>query len=208
MHAERAPDRPAQLPDPAAQFVAAGVRRVAVDGGDLGGDVVRLAEDADVLLAILDAAAQRALGLESDQQDAVAGGLAMIRQMMGDPAVLRHSGCRDDDCGTVERVELLRFIHVAHVGHEVIVEELRVGPDQRLGVVEEFGVHPEDGGGFHGERRIDVDRDLRNLLRVGELVQRVDQFLGAPQRKRRNQDDALARGDTADDLAEMLRGIG
>jgi hypothetical protein len=69
-------------------------------------------------------------------------------------------------------------------------------------------VHAEDGGGFHGERRIDVDRDLRNLLGVGQLVQGVDQFLGASERERRNQDEALARRDAANDLAQVLRSVG
>ena len=104
---EGAPDRPAEPAHPGPELVAVGVGRVAADGLDLGAARVLLAEDADELASLLDAAAEGVLGLEADEEDEVPVVADPVGQVVQDPARLRHAGRRDDHGGPVALVERL-----------------------------------------------------------------------------------------------------
>ena len=77
-----------------------------------------------------------------------------------------------------------------------------------LPLIEDLGMHPEDGGDVDSEGAVHVDRDLGDLPRAPELVEAVDQLLGAPERERGDQHLAPARRHPAHRFTQALLGVG
>ena len=101
--------------------------------------------------------------------------------MVADAAGFAHAGGGNDDTGAVVRVvESFRFGHrtdeVEAFEDEgiVLIEEEAVN-----GFVEALRVDAEDLCGVHGERAVDVDRHAAELAGVEELVEDVEELLGA-----------------------------
>ena len=132
----------------------------------------------------------------------------VIGEVMQDPARLRHARGRDDHRRAVERVELLRVGHVAHVAHQRKVEGREALLDELLAVVEHLGVEAEHLGGADRQRAVHIDGNFRELPATPELVQCVDQFLHPAHGEGGDEDLAAARGDRAHHLAQALLGVG
>lgn len=95
---------------PRDELVLIGVGAEPVHTGDLGAHPHRLSEHIHGLGAVTQTAAQRSLGLETDEQHGVVLVPETVRQVMEDPTALAHSRRRDDDAGVAPVVERARLV--------------------------------------------------------------------------------------------------
>jgi hypothetical protein len=96
---------------------------------------------------------------------------------------------------------------VARVAHEREVEEVRDLLHERLAPVEGLRVRGEHARRVDGERRVDDDRDLRDLALAGEGVQVVHELLRAAHGEGGDEHAAAARGGLAHDAGERGAGV-
>ena len=95
---------------PGEQAVAVGVAADAGESAHLGGDADVFAKELDLLRALDDLAAERALGLIADEED---GGLfapEVVLQMVADAAGVAHAAGGEDDLGRLIEVDGLALL--------------------------------------------------------------------------------------------------
>ena len=178
--------------------------RVAANGLHLRLPVVLLSQNPHHLVAVLEPAAERVLGLKTDQEDQVPVVADLVGQMVEDPARLRHPRRGDDHRGALQRVQRLRFAHVPDIAHHGEVEQVRRGGHQPFTLIEDLGMHAEDGGRVDRERAVDIDRHIGNPPGAMQLVQAVDDLLGPAERERGDQHLAAAGRGAAHRLAQPV----
>src|SRR5439155_4296603 len=105
-------------------FALVRVGAESVQGGDLGADRDRLAEDVDGLRAIAQPPAERALGLEADEQDRVPDVAEAVAQMVQDAPALAHARGGDEDARGGEVVERPRLLGAPDVAQPLESERL------------------------------------------------------------------------------------
>ena len=182
------------------------MRGKTVDRLDFRARVMHVAVDPDLSRPILDAAAKRAFGLETDEQDAVLRISDVVPEVMENPSTFAHSRRRDDDRGTIQGIQALGILRLLDVLQHREIED-QIGIRQHLfPAVEDFGVHPIDRGRIHREGTVHVDPDVGNPAGLPELVQGVDDLLNAAQCERRNEDLATPGRGVADDFAKPVLG--
>ena len=183
-----AADRAARA-KPARQLRAIGVTGVIVDPADSRRDLDLLALDAHRLGALLQKAAERAMGLIADQQHGAVPPAQPALQMMTDAAGVAHAAGGDDDVKAVQPGDRLALV-------DGLGEAQLRGIEQPLDIdaaIEIGGVAAEHFGRPDRQRRIEEHRRLRHLAALHQLDQIDDQLLGALDRKGRDQQRALLR---------------
>jgi hypothetical protein len=161
---------------------------------DFGGQAAHDPEDLDLALALDDAAAEGVLGLEADDEDGVAPILHAFAQVVQDAARFAHAAGGDDDARAGLGGDGFRFFLVRDVVKALELEG-RIAADQAgVGLfVVALGVHLEDVGQLHRQRRIHVHRYRRHLLGGAQPLERVDHLLRAFEGEGGNEDLAAAR---------------
>ncbi len=113
--------------------------------------------------------------------------------------IMYGRGARSIACGILDvvRDDLLR-----------VVERRVAGLEQLAGlVVVVLRVASVDVGRLRGHRRVEVERQERDLATLDEPIQLPDDFLGPPDRERRDEEHALGLVDHADGLGEDPDGL-
>ena len=103
-------------------------------------------------------------------------------------ASLHHARCRDDDARLGAGVQSLRLVHVADERQTVESEGVGIVFDDVVYlIVEKVDVQTENLSGVDRQRTVDEYWDLLwQLALVVEVVQQINNLLGAANRKRRN----------------------
>ena len=194
--------------DVAEEFEAVGVGAVGVEGLDFGLHGEFVAEDADLLFAVLDAAAEGVFGLVADEEDEVLGVFDAVLEMVEDAAVFAHAGGGDDDGWRFRGGNGFRFLDGLGEGEPVGLDDGTDLPAQGVGfVVEIVGILFKDAGDGLGHGAVDEDGDGRDFAAVAELDEVVDDFLGAAEGERGDEDLAAAAEGADDAVAQFLAGI-
>ena len=129
---------------------------------------------------------------------------------MPDDAAAGQHPVRGDDHVRPRRVlDRARRLHV--VGDDLVrVVERRVALAQELGrlLVVVVGVVAIDVGGLGGHRRVEVEREERDLAALDQPIELPDDLLGPADRERRDEEDAAGVGDHPDGLGEDADRLG
>ena len=138
-----------------------------------------------------------------DDEDGVALILHAFSQVVQDAAGFAHAAGGDDDARTGLRGDGFRLFLVRNIVKAVELEG-RIAADQAgVGLlVVALGVHLEDVGQLHGERRIHVHRNRRHLLGGAQPLERIDHLLRAFEREGGNEDLAAAANGAIDGLGQ------
>src|SRR5690606_5008195 len=94
---------------PALQLGTVRVRTVPVDDLDVRPQRYLVAEDLDHVPAFDDASPERVFGHEADYEYRVPRLVRVVLEVMHYPAAFRHPAGRDDDHGSLRRVQRLGF---------------------------------------------------------------------------------------------------
>src|SRR5258706_8869404 len=191
---------------PAQDFIDVRVRRHRVEPLDPGGDVDNLAQHLDLLRAIAKEPPSRAAGLKPDEHHRIASIGQRRREVMEHATAGRHPARRDHD-GRLGRLhDLLGLFDCLGNGHSRRVERADVALPLitmiQIGIelVEALAVELQRAR-RHGA--VDIHGQNRNSLLLLELLDPVDDFLGAADGERRNNQFASARHRVTDDLVEL-----
>ena len=129
--------------------------------------------------------------------------------MVTDTARVAHTGGGDDDLGDTVLVQPLGFLH--RLRHAEVGEVEHVGAvlhqRQRVGIQIAVQIAGENGGGPVGQRRVDVNREIRiglHQLLILDLPDEVQQFLGAAYGEGGNYHIAAPGHGIVDDLRQIL----
>lgn len=115
----------------------------------------------------------------------------MILEMVTNSTRFAHAGGADNNGGFFDLVEFHGLGQLTDVGKILHSEGVFLLAQKAVDVgVETFGVEPVDLGGIGAERAVDVDRGLGEAAVAEQLVQRIDDLLGATDREGWDNDDA------------------
>ena len=191
------------------EFVVVGVAGEGVEGFDFGIDLEFVAEDGDVFVAFAEFPAEGVFGAVADKQDHVFVVGDVVAEVVEDAAGLGHAGGGDDDGGAFEGVEGFGFVDAADEAEAVEAEWVVAHEDGVADVLAEvFEVETEDFGGADGEGAVDVGGDGFDAAFVDELVELVEELLGAFDGEGGDDDAGAAAADAVDDFADVVGGVG
>ena len=146
-------------------------------------------------------------GAIADEQHEIIRVANVILQMMPDASCFGHARGADDNGRLLQIVEFHGMRHFADVGQVLHAEGIGLFPQEPVdGVVEAFRVQTEDFRGIHAQGAIDKDGHLRQCPGERQLMERIDNLLGSPDRKRGDDDLPLARQGFAHQAADL--GVG
>ena len=163
--------------EPALELLSITMRAVGAEHLDLGSQRHLLIEHLDCRRPVHDAAAERMLRLESDDEDGVARIARVVSQMVEDAPRFHHAGRGDDHHRSVPGIQRLGLAGLTSVADLRVMEEILYTVHEIFRGVEHFGVHRVNGGGVDGEWAVHVDGDYRYLPIAHEDVQVVHQLL-------------------------------
>ena len=195
--------------DPRQQVIPVGMGGKALKVHDLGVNGDLLAEELHTSDALQQGAAQGALPLIAHEHDGALRLPEVVLQVVTDTARVAHTGGGDDDLGDTVLVQPLGFLH--RLRHAEVGEVEHVGAvlhqRQRVGVQIAVQIAGENGGGTAGQRRVDVNREIRvglHQLLILDLPDEVQQFLGAAYGEGGNHHVAAPGHGIVDDLRQIL----
>ena len=178
--------------------------REPADRADLAADRPDLAVELDRLGAGLEVGPEGPLALVADEQDRRVRVVDEVAQVADDAAAGEHAVGRDDHVRPRRPGDRLRCLHV--VRHDLVrVVERGRRPSRSSSrglLVVVVGVAPVDVGGLRGHRRVEVERQQRDLAALDEPVELPDDLLGPPDGERRHEQHALGLGDQPDRLGQ------
>jgi len=193
---------------PGEEFLLVGVAAEFVDLLHFGADADGFAKDVDFLLTIEKFAAEGVFGLETGDQDGVAGIADVIAEMVEDAAGFGHAGGGDDEAGDADIVEGFGLFDIADVAEAAEAEGIVAGVEEGVGFdVVALGVGAEGFGDVDGERAVDKNGDFVDFAFLDELVDHQDDLLGAADGEGGCNDFAAAAGGVVDDGGEFLFGV-
>lgn len=186
------------------QVLLVRMSRVSADGMGLGPDIVAPAVEFHIAAlgaVVLNGTARGAGGLVADEEDVVSRVTEHRLQVVADPPAAAHAGGGDDDGGSCGLRQVLHGLQVGLVvvDGQQLVEGQRVATagDALFGLLVPIGAQAtvavgEVGGQWGVEDDFDVvpgDIRGRGTLAVclDDLLQFVEQFLGAANTERRDQ---------------------
>ena len=195
--------------DPRQQVIPVGMGGKALEVHDLGVNGDLFAEELHTSDALQQGAAQGALPLIAHEHDGALRLPEVVLQVVTDTARVAHTGGGDDDLGDTVLVQPLGFLH--RLRHAEVGEVEHVGAvlhqRQRVGIQIAVQIAGENGGGTAGQRRVDVNREIRvglHQLLILDLPDEVQQFLGAAYGEGGNHHVAALGHGIIDDLCQIL----
>ena len=190
---------------PGEQIFLVGMGGEAADGIDGGIDADFFAEDLDDSGAVDDPPRQRASRGVADEHHAAAPVPQVVFEVMPHPPAGAHAGASHDDSAAVDAVDGHRFRSLPSVVQAGKAERVLALLDQREGTaVEAVGIVLEDFGGRDRHRRVEKDVQPRmDLALLQPLAQKIENLLGALQRKGGNDDIAAPRHRRIDGVVEF-----
>ena len=195
--------------DPRQQVIPVGMGGKALKVHDLGVNGDLLAEELHTSDALQQGAAQGALPLIAHEHDGALRLPEVVLQVVTDTARVAHTGGGDDDLGDTVLVQPLGFLH--RLRHAEVGEVEHVGAvlhqGQGVGVQIAVQIAGENGGGTAGQRRVDVNREIRiglHQLLILDLPDEVQQFLGAAYGEGGNHHVAALGHGVIDDFRQIL----
>ena len=194
---------------PRDQFPLIRMRAEAIQRHHLGAALHRLAEDVDRVLPVPQATPQRALGLESHEQNGVPRLAQTVFKVVQDAPALAHARCRDDDARGLALVERARLIGGHQIAQAVEAERRAILLLERAArlVVEAFRMMPERLRRAPRHRAVHEDRHFAHHVALHQIVQRRDQLLRASDRERRDQHAPAARQRALHHLGQLPHGV-
>ena len=167
--------------------------------GDLGAHVMVFAVDLDPVGPGDHGRAARAAGLETCKQHGVAGIRRIEFQMVKDTASGRHAAGRDDDLGHRVMVERLGLLAVVDIGGDAAGRPALVLAElvARRMLAEEFAR-------INRHRAVEIDGDVGDARGRLQLVDVIEERLGPPDGKGRDEDSSAALGGAVDDVGEGI----
>src|SRR5437899_3376947 len=170
MRQKSLPWRRREACEPAEEFTAAGVSGKLPQLDDFRAHWNVFAVDAQRLRAFEQRAPPRALGLEAGQQHGIARIGQAARQMKQHAAAGGHAARGNDDAWGVDVADLLGFLSAASQMHFVGVQRIaaRLFASELHVVV--FAVPLVELGDADGHRAVNIDRQMRDALRVLQLA--------------------------------------
>ena len=128
---------------------------------------------------------------------------------MANASCLTHTRGTDDDGGGFQIVEFFGMFQMPNVGEIFHTEGISFFVKEIINVlVETFRVQTEDFGGIHTQGAIHKYGHLWQSTLERQLVQGIDNHLGAPHRKRRDDDFPIFFKCLLDDRLELILGKG
>jgi len=187
--AEHAADVAGESLDVLFQFIFVRVAGIGVEGNDFGADIMRFAEDVDGRLALGDLVAERAFRAITDEQDEILRVADVVLQMVPDAPGFAHARRADDDHRLLAVVQLLGILGAADVGEVAHAEGVFLFMQKfRDALVVTFGVLPVNLRGVYAQRAVHENRHARQAAAQGDLMQHINNLLGAPDGKGRDDD--------------------
>ena len=160
------------------EFLVVAVAGEGLDGGEFGTHLVLGAEDGDLAVAAHDFGPEGGGGTIADRQDGGLGIFDVVGEMVLHTAGLHHARSGDDDAGTVVGVEFFGVGDAADVVHLLEAERVGVGFDVLLQLlVESLAMDAEDVGGSHGERTVNEDFHIRQIIFIFKGLQGIHNLL-------------------------------
>ena len=173
--------------------------RKRIDAGDLSFHLMRNAENIYWIAARNDEVPQGMLRAITHEKDEVARITEIVTQVMPNAPRLRHTRGTDDNARLVQFIELLRLRGLANVEKMIHAKGVAFGPQVLIGLrVKALRMQAKDLRRVHAQRAVHEDRHLGQTARLGQLIQDIDQLLGSPHRKGRN-DHLTPSGQSARD---------
>lgn len=191
------------------EFVVVGVAGEGVEGFDFRVDLEFVAEDGDVFVTFAEFPTERVFGAVADEEDHVFAVGDVVAEVMEDAAGLGHAGGGDDDGRAFEGVESFGLFDATDEAEAFEAEGVVAHEDGVADVFAEvFEVEAEDFGGANGEGAVDVGGDGFDAAFVDELVEFVEELLGAFDGERRDDDAGATAADAIDDFTDVVRSVG
>ena len=195
--------------DPGQQVIPVGVGGKALEIHDLGVNGDLLTEELHILGPLQQRAAQSALPLVAHEHHGALRSPQVVLQVVANTARVAHTGGGDDNLGDTVLVQGLGFLH--RLRHAEVGEVEHVGAvlhqSQGVGIQIAVQIPGEDGGGPAGQRRVDVNREIRVGLHkalVLDLPDEVQKLLGAAHGEGGNHHVAALGHGLVDDLGQIV----
>ena len=208
MHQEDVALGPLHVVKPLQQLAVVGVAGEGVQDLNARMHLKFIAEDVHVLAPFAQLPAQRVLRAVAYKEDDVVRVADVVAQVVQDASCFRHAGGGDDHRSPLELVQVLRLVHITHQLQPFKAEGVRAHecglPHAGLQLIH---MQAEDLRGLHRQRAVHKGGDQRKAALMAQLVQRVEQLLGALHRKGGDDQLPLLLQHAADDLADVLIGI-
>src|SRR5262245_60782560 len=168
-----------EVRQPIEQLALVGVGREPADRPDLATDLAHLAVDPDLRCACLEVGAERALTLVADEQQDGLRVADEVSEMAQDAPAGQHPIRGHDHVRPRRRLDRLRIADMARLDLPGIVER-RVALTEKLRglLVVRLRVAAVDVGGFRRHRRVEVERQRRDLALLEHPVELPDDLLG------------------------------
>ena len=166
------------------------------------------AKNADFFFSVDEAASERAVALEADDDD-VGGGLPeVVFEVVQDASGVAHSGTGHDEAGSVDFVDAAGLFGGCggFEGAEVVLK-VSFGEEGSQFVIEQFGVARQDACGFDGHGAIEEDGERWHLAVAEHGGEEEGEHLGAPHGEGWDEDVSTIGGGGADDGAELVDGF-
>ena len=191
------------------ELAVVGVAGEAVEDFDAGADGDEVTEDGDFGVPFAELPAEGVFRTVADEEDGGARVGEVVLEMVDDAAALTHAGGGDDDEGAVLAIELLTLDGGADELEAFEAEGVAFVEEEVVdGVVEAFRVEAEDLGGGDGEGAVDKDGDAGEAGGLDEVVDDVEELLGALDGEGGDEDFAAVFEGVGEDAAEVLAGVG